>query len=91
MKDSDCFQWSPDFVETSLIFDDVCQGLPRLHGRKLLESSDSLGLSGDVAFMPKLILPLKIRLKDLNGSDQLHIRINTDPENRRVTEKMLHY
>ena len=81
---------SPDFVEASFIFDDVDQRFPRLDGWKLLERDDGLGLRRDVPLVPQLVLPLEVRLKDLHGSDQLHVGIDPDPKNRGIAERGNH-
>ena len=76
----------PHFIETSFVLDDVSQSFFSLYRRKFFQGDHSFSLSGHVTLVTQLELPLKIRLQDFDRPDELHVRVDSNPQNRRVAE-----
>lgn len=72
-------------VEAVFILDGVCQRQTGWRRGEVGEGVDGLDLGRDVTLVPQLVLPLVIRLGEYHLPQQQHVRVHTNPQNRRVS------
>lgn len=75
---------APDLVVTLFVFDSVSESETGGWSGVPLQGNDGFHLGSNIPFVPELILPLIIGLFYHHRSEQGHLRIQANPQDRRI-------
>jgi len=76
-----------DFIEAVIIIYCIHERLTGGRGREVSECCKALRLGHNVAFVAELVVPHEVWLLPGHLTQYLHVRINAQPENGRVSAK----